>query len=298
MKETGTKIRCDGFGTFWSLQRTSATQLIRELTSAGFNGHLPPERKPFAILRDVVEDYVRQWKRDRANRGRKVLVRPLEHHRGYEVVRESLGTRNNRYAHWFYCHIPDNRGRCETDLPPDDLNIDQEYATARGFYSPAQVTRSMTSILHGHLRGLTLRPNGGLYWLHKQHEETWGKIAHAVERSGNSSDSNKVYILRMPADPDTARAVRDSIRNEITQACDVILQELKDPELKIGRKGWETRKEACKEMAEKLKDYEKILNSTLVDVRQAVNKAYTGAVRSGIAQAGAKDEAPEMAGAC
>jgi hypothetical protein len=267
MKEKNT-LQISGGLIFWTVRGdTNVDKLAEGLKRIGM-GHLAPERTAYvSTLKDALE-----WELGtKATR----LVRPLKTKDGFVVVDEERGDSKNDYANILTARVNDagvvtfsgsKIGPHEGDSGKGIKGVLETFEEFKDQLKTSQVTSMMVKVVNT-MAGVSLRPNGALYFLPEQHMGDWRKLAEVVESAG----SNDCYIIRAPMDKDTLKAVRDGITTDTMAAAKSIEAEVESGEL--GAKALQTRVENAKALRERIGEYEGLLKLTLDDLRKAVDVA-------------------------
>ena len=234
------RMRIGGAVVFWRLAKSTNRHVVAEgLKNLGMENHTPECRTPMACLRAALPE---AYPSD--NKETKHAIRPHKNGvPGFAVVAERPGDElapGDEFGR--VVAIAGMKENGEFVLKPSDHDrhniIREAMQRARDWVTSASVGKSLTGIIE-YLAGVSLRPNGGVYWLNDWALDEWAKVAEVFEAASAKTDANnkpvepnKIYVLSVKADEQMVRAVGDALTSEVEQELAAIDEELKAGDLK------------------------------------------------------------------
>jgi hypothetical protein len=129
----------------------------------------------------------------------------------------------------------------------------------------------LTDIIHGQLGGIGLKANGGLYFIPEQHVGRWLDIVMVVEAAAVSPTTNDLSAVPLEMNAMTLRDIKRSITREIESAAERLRKDIAENQL--GDEALLTRAVRARELRERIRQYESILDQTLDVCHQHVDIA-------------------------
>lgn len=263
---TPDSTRVGGAIVFWTLSEwTGLIKLNERLTELGF-GECTPERRPApAALKSSLEEVLGT---------KNTLIRPLKDRDGFTVVRERRGETENDYTHELSAKL-----LYREDKSVDRIEFHGYHASNRVVTEvfnrhlgllPANAVADCLVKIVARLQGTALRPRGGVYWIPNSQVSVWREVGQAVELCAEHK-AHKLYTMRQLMDADAARAIRDSIEQELLTEARRIHEEVMSGEL--GERALESRRVLVEDLAEKAREYETIIGQSLSHLREALDKS-------------------------
>jgi len=146
-------------------------------------------------------------------------------------------------------------------------DLQERFDSYRSQSTGASVGRSLVELTK-HLHGTCVRlGGGGNYYLPEDVVDTWSDVIDAYE----SCSQTRVSRMRVVMDDLAARAIRDGITAELLKEGAEVADELAKGDLK--EEVIERRKTRSQELRTKCRQYEGILNDTLVSVHAVLDMA-------------------------
>ncbi len=275
--ETG--IRIGGGVTYFRLaSKTNLEELVRRLGAIGLADYVPEPISDKAALRQAIDEVFQP-----ADKAEKLLVRPKPDCAGYAVSVERPKDDVAIGDAWTVLRwVASVSEEGVIDLRPYDPNIVdmliEKMHEARRSISAGAVSKALTTLV-GHVGGVCLRDNGGVYWVRDDRLQDWENVADAFQRSAEKGET-KIYLLRVQADSEMIRAVGDSLRAEVEEALAAIEAEVQDVD-SLSETKCENRVRKIAEIERKIRDYETAFQAPL-------NALHTMAQRAGSAVATAQ----------
>jgi hypothetical protein len=237
------RLSIGGAVVFWRLAKSTSLPAVAEgLTTLGLKNYVPEPRTAMSCLRAALGDAYQPEDKET-----KHVVRPHTNSvPGFAVVAER--PKEHVAPGDDYGKVVAIAGLGEDAslvLKPYDVDrarmIEASMKRAGEWLTAASVGRSLTGIIAEHLSGVTLRPNGGVYWLSDWALDEWTRVADLFEAASAKTDGenqpvepNKIYVLRVVADEQMVRAVGDALTSEVEAELAQIEAELAAGELKPG----------------------------------------------------------------
>ena len=276
------KVFVDPVGAvvYWGAGETQRDVLKTGLEDLGLERFLPncrtPESSLFNALKDEVpetgmtRDYLIQSLKDRGNNG-------------YEVVEVLKGDKNNSYSALFSARVDKTSERLVLSegtwdyATLDGPSLQKSYDRYRGILTGSSMGACLVDICQ-HLRGTSLRPSGGIYWLPEDSVGMWDKVGGAVSQAA-LTESN-VYRLRTIMDEKAAVAVIDAITSEVDAQSAEIMEGIGQ----LGERALRTREERSRVLKAKVEHYEQMLGEGLDKLKSVCDIATKSAAHAVLAQ--------------
>tara|TARA_R110000824_G_scaffold189979_3_gene371359 strand:+ start:837 stop:1676 length:840 start_codon:yes stop_codon:yes gene_type:complete len=267
-----------GAVVYWGVGETDRDELGRELGHIGLGKFLPGQRTPDSALfnalkdsvpeRGITRDYLIQSHRNRGDNG-------------YEVVEVHKEEQNNGYEALFSARVKDDKITFSEGLwdyaTIDASGVQGSYDHFRQVITGSSMGSCLVDICQ-HLRGTSLRPSGGIYWLPEDAVSLWDEVGLAVSRS--AVDESSVYRLRTVMDERAAEAVIDAITSEV----DAQSAEILDGIGELGERALRTREERSRVLKAKVEHYEQMLGEGLDKLKSVCDIATKSAAHAVLAQ--------------
>lgn len=264
-------LRVDGVVVFWSLgEWTDLDRLNDGLETAGYLSFGPEKRSPGLALKDAIQAMFPRH-----------LIQPLKHRDQWEVRDIIRGEDQNRYPLKHVITYKEDTGSI-TMYPFDQeaaTTLASEFTRYMGLVRAATVTATLTGVLR-HLKGISLRGRGSVYWLPGDAIEQWQSVCTAVEQASVSGSTNACYMIRHAMDADALRAVKDAIVSEVQTECARIEAEIQGGEL--GERALRTRQDQAIDLRDKVSLFEDILGIGLQSLQGKVEALETAASQAAI----------------
>lgn len=257
-------VGVEGGVVYWAAGPTRREVLESYLQGIGLSDHMPPMRTEAAALREALGEVCAAKKTRDVDYIVQSHKNPGKH--GFDVVAVRRDTDCNGYSVRYGVKI-DNGSVETTHGYCDDYQLAQLYAELRGMLGGSSISSFLVKML-GLLGGVTLRENGGIYWLSSSSLPLWEKVTSVVEQSAVENGKNRCYLLRTLMDHGTARAVKDAVTSEVEAAAIAIAEELASGEL--GEAAVENRKARAEMLLRRVEGYERILGEGLEKLRSTV----------------------------
>lgn len=271
---TSNTMSMGGCVTFWSLaDRTSHAALETALRACGLQDLVPEKRTRVAALRDAIHAVLGHGdvRSEALKKG------------GWYVVRALAGVEDVTYRHVLTAKVENKDADLEVTGPSAasyEQALKDELERQTNVLKPPTITAVLTDLV-SKLRGNRLRPSGGIYWLPDSALGEWELMSNAVEIAG----ANRVYKVRHRFDEDSVRAVRDALREEVTNELSVIEAEMEAND--CGKRALKNRAARAVSLADKVKFYESVLGELLPDLSLACEKSRAAAAEAALLESAA-----------
>lgn len=279
-KQSVGAFKATGAIVYWTASgETNVDQLKEGLEGIGLGEYAPERTAALATLLDAIK--IAQVTNTR-------LVRPLKSKNGFFVFDEERGEERNNYDKSVATIRIDDAEVIkftESALTTEEEDeIRERYDEFKDVLRPEQVTSTLVKIID-RWRGTRLRDKGSVYFLPAEHLQDFKDLEGVVEKAG---EGNYLYGVRVALDDDTLKAVKDAVTNEMGAAAAGIEARVNGGTL--GVKALNTQVENAKELKAKIGAYEKLLETTLQDLRQSVEQAESAAAMAIIMASAADDD--------
>lgn len=265
-------INVNGAVVFWRAGVCARQPLLDGLTALGYARHAPDARSHYAALTSALKRVYGQL----GSSDVRYLVRGLAKCEGCEVLKEvvrSAEQGGNQYAREDVV-VATADGELLACQREDAVRA--AFSIEKGRLHPAQVTDSLVGLLSA-LHGVTLRPNGGVYWLPEGAMPMWQTLQQVFERA-SVDGGTRLYSVRVAYDSDAMRAVVDAITAEVESAADAMAAELAETgDDVLGSRALETRKSRAMDLRAKVLEYEALLGTSLEALRARLETVETRA---------------------
>lgn len=268
------QVRVDGRQTFWKLcDHFNREALLAGLKPLGWHRHCPQPRSESSALREALEELVKAWKL------KNVLVRPLDDVNvdGYAVVHEEPGESRNEYdtlftARWVQpsSSVSPYAECINGSHQVDSTTIDQWFQHYRKLLTSHAVAKMLRIVITDHLRGISLRPSGGFYWLPADSLPVFQQVIDTVYSAAVAPDRCKIYLPGFNlTDVGAVEAVRDAIVEDIHRRTELIVEQAGRPGAK--KRALSARNKDAAELHIRVKAYEKYLGELLPELHKAAD---------------------------
>lgn len=115
-------------------------------------------------------------------------------------------------------------------------------------------------------KGVSLRPNGGLYFVPRQHLDEWRRMANVIE----SVSGHRLWLIPALRGSEAVAAVLEAVQVEAKAHVEAMTADLQEGQL--GARGLNNRVDRCEQVANMLSAYDELLGTSLDDIRANLNK--------------------------
>lgn len=281
------RIPVGGSVIWWRLAKsTSLEALSSGFKNLGLEEYVPEARTAMSCLRAALTDRyeVEDKKTER------LVVRSVP--KGFVVVKERPKDSKSAGDDWGEVVAKVCLSEDEKDvlLDPFDYDIRQQIVAAmteaKKWLSGSAVGGALVKIIE--IWGLSLRPNGGVYWLPKDMVPCWDAVASVVvnasarkDKDGEDVEPNRIFKLNVEADTDMVEAIGDILTNEVESELSRMEYELVHGDL--GQRAIETRENKTQHLLDKVAKYEQSFAKKLVGLQERFARAESAAAQAKLA---------------
>lgn len=191
-----------GAMTYWSLgQQTDPDILTNGLGQLGLPDYAPKPRTWLTSLKAALAEMFAKPEE---------LIRPLKHknRNGYTIVVECKGEYENTYSRTVNACV-DKEGRVSVTAGVADRNELQRLTKHFHRVLPSSsVSDMLTNIIHEQLGGISLKSNGGLYFIPEDRIGAWQNVIMVVEAAAVEPTTNDLSVVPLEMN---AMTLRDKI---------------------------------------------------------------------------------------
>jgi hypothetical protein len=244
-----------GAMTYWTLgPQTDPEILQRGLSQLGLPDVAPTQRTWLMSLKAALAEIFAKPEE---------LVRPLRHKQrnGYTVVVECKGEHENNYTRTVNASIDKNGVVSITAGEVDHFELQRLTYHYRRVLPASSVSDMLTEIIHGQFAGISLKANGGLYFVPERHVGRWMDIVMVVEAAAVNDTANDLSVVPLEMNDMTLRDIKRSITREIESAAERLRKDI--AENKLGGDALLTRAVRAKDLRDRIRQYEEILGQAL-----------------------------------
>jgi len=254
-----------GAMTYWTLgQQTDPEILQNGLSQLGLPDYAPAQRSWLMSLKAALAEVFAKPEE---------LVRPLRHKQrnGYTVVVECKGEHENNYTRTVNACIDKEGVVTVTAGEADRFELQRLTYHYRRVLPASSVSDMLTDIIHAQLDGISLKGNGGLYFIPECHVGRWMDIAMVVEAAAAGDTTNDLSVVPLEMNDNTLRDINRSITREIESSADRLRKDI--AENKLGEDALLTRAVRAKALRDRIRQYEEILGQALGVCHQNLDTA-------------------------
>jgi hypothetical protein len=244
-----------GSMTYWSLgQQTDPDVLQNGLRQIGLPDFAPAQRTWLMSLKAALAEMFAKPEE---------LIRPLRHkHRnGYTVVVEEKGEYDNRYTRTVNACVDDEGRVTITAGEADRFELQRLTNHFRRVLPSSSVSDMLTEIIHGQFGGITLKNNGGLYFVPEQFVGKWLDVRMVVEASAVAPTENHLSVLPLEMNEMTLRDIKRSICREVETEAERLRKDI--AENSLGDQALLNRAVRASQLRDRIRQYEQILGEAL-----------------------------------
>jgi len=284
---SGDRMPVGGSVIWWRLAKSTALDTLSSgFKSLGLENYIPEPRTAMSCLRAALSDRyeVEDKKTER------LVVRSVP--KGFVVVKETPKDAKRAGDDWgevvATVQLSDDEKNVVMD--PWDRTIHDEIVAAmteaKKWLSSGAVGGALVKIIE--VWGLSLRPNGGVYWLPKDMVSCWDSVTNVVvtasaskDKDGKDVDPNRVFKLNVEADTDMVEAIGDILTNEVECELDRMERELNSGDL--GTRAIETREARAQHLLNKVAKYEQSFQKKLTGLQEQFARSESAAAMAKLA---------------
>lgn len=257
------RFSAEGAVLFWSAAQVKREMMLQALKKADLPEHLMFVPGRIAEVRMALEAMCL------GDEKVEKLLREGDEH-GFEIVNIKRGTLQNDY---------ENRGRVRFSssmrtvlgLDEDEFNLQLERVSK--ILPRTSVGATLVRIIE-FLGGVSLRPRGGTYWVHKSRLNAWEIIAAELEGSSECV----LYVMRHSLEPGSMKAIRDAVISTIDTKISDMQKRLENENL--GAKALTSIAENAKSLLTWAEAYGEIIENVLSEVNGRIKAIELEALRA------------------
>jgi hypothetical protein len=125
----------------------------------------------------------------------------------------------------------------------------------------SSVSDTLTEIIHSQFGGITLKSNGGLYFIPEQFVGRWMDVRMVVEASAAQPTENSVSVLPLEMNEMTLRDLKRSICREIETEAERLRKDIAENDL--GDQALLNRAVRASQLPDRARQFEQILGEAL-----------------------------------
>lgn len=260
------ELKLNGVIGYWSLTDGTPLDVVHDgLKPAGLSHCVPVEMTDKPSLRRALATVYP---------GRRQLIRPLEGKAGFAVIHESTDD-NGDMVHEQQMQVliiyPSHMGgEAYLVFRPGDhfliQRVREEFALEKGKVPAAQMGQILVRCVES-LKGVSLRPSGGFYWLAEEDVPKWEQVCDVIE---GANSGNKMYLLRTTTEPETVDAVCDAVITQVQAKLDALAESIESGDL--GKRALKSRETMAQELDEYLQRYEGIFQKSFKELRDRADE--------------------------
>ena len=245
-----------GAMTYWSLGQQTDPQILQNgLSQFGLPDYSPKPRTWLMSLKAALAEMFAKPEE---------LVRPLKNRKkdGYTVVVEKKGKYENTYTREVNAGVDPDSGHVQ--ITAGYANISELQRLANHFHRvlpSSSVSDMLTKIIHEQLGGVSLKTNGGLYFIPEDSIRSWQDIIMVVEAAAVEPTTNDLSVVPLEMNDMTLRDIKRSITREIEAAAECLRKDI--VENKLGDDALLNRAVRASQLRDRIRRYETILGHTL-----------------------------------
>ncbi len=245
-----------GAMTYWSLgQQTDPQILTNGLGQLGLPDYSPKPRTWLTSLKAALAEMFAKPEE---------LIRPLKNRKrdGYTVVVEEKGVSQNTYTREVNASVDPDSGHVQITAGYADVTELQRLT--RHFHRvlpSSSVADMLTNIIHQQLGGISLKANGGLYFIPEDRITTWRNVIMVVEAAAVEPTTNDLSVVPLELNEMTLRDIKRSICREVESEAERLRKDI--AENSLGTDALLNRAVRASQLRDRIRQYEQILGQAL-----------------------------------
>jgi hypothetical protein len=284
---TQDKLPIGGAVVFWRMARQTHRQEVRDgLARLGLAEYAPEPRAPLACLKDALAQVY-------SEKQTRQVIRPIKNGKtkGFAVVVEKPDEVAHAGDAWGEVRaaaiLGEEDGKLSLDPPDYDkrIAIQDAMAQAAQWVGASACGAALVKLAEDYCDGVSLKPNGGVYWVREDRLDEWACIAEVFEKAhtDNQDKPNAVYVMRVVADEQMAHAVGDALTAEIEAELASIEADISEGNLQ--EQACINRLRKTGSLEAKVKRYEAAFDASLAQLRQAIDRAAVAVAQAAVQSA-------------
>ena len=274
---SGDRMPVGGSVIWWRLAKSTSLEAVTDgFKWLGLEKYVPEARTAMSCLRAGLED---RYQVD-DKKTERLVIRSMP--KGFVVVKEQPKDDKRAGDDWgeVVATVKLSDDEKDVEVDPWDRTIHDEIVAAMQeageWLTSGAIGGALVKIIE--VWGLSLRPNGGVYWLPKDMVSCWDAVATVIvkasaakDKHGKDVDPNRVIKLNVEADTDMVEAIGDILTNEVEAELSRMEDELNSGSL--GTRGIETREARAQHLLDKVAKYEESFATKLAGLQERFARA-------------------------
>lgn len=254
-----------GAMTYWSLgQQTQPDILQNGLSQLGLPDYAPKPRSWLMALKAGLAEMFAKPEE---------LIRPLrdKSRNGYTVVVEEKGEYENTYSREVNACVDKEGCVSVTAGCADCFELQRLTNHYHRVLPAAGVSDMLTDIIQERLGGISLKNNGGLYFIPDAGVGKWKDVIMVVEAAAVEPTTNDLSVVPLEMNTMTLRDIKRSICREMESAAERLRRDI--AENNLGDEALLNRAVRASQLRDRIRQYEGILGEALEVCHQNVDIA-------------------------
>ena len=260
-------VEADGAVVYWSAGPTRRDLLIARLSHHSMENLVPEQRTDSACLKSAMLDYCDQRSQRRKGQDKLVQARKRQSTNGFEVLDVDRREHGNEYRMDFAAKVLASGSIAIVNGTANVGELTALFQTQKSQLTGQAVGKLLTNVL-AQLGGTCLRPAGGVYWIPGSQIATWETVSNIVEAAAVDGGRNAVYAITHTWNERSVRAVKDAIIDEVTDASNALMEDIKQNQL--GSEALVRRQVLAAALHGRVTQYEAILGQALTALHDSI----------------------------
>ena len=244
-----------GAMTYWSLgQQTDPQILTNGLSQLGLPDYSPKARTWLTSLRAALAEMFAKPEE---------LIRPLKNkaRNGYTIVVECKGEYENTYSREVNACVDKEGGVSVTVGYADVAELQRLTNHYHRVLPSSSVSDMLTNIIHDKLGGISMKSNGGLYFIPEDRIGTWQNVIMVVEAAAVEPTTNDLSVVPLELNEMTLRDIKRSICREVESEAERLRKDIGGSD--VGDEALLNRAVRASQLRDRIRQYEQILGQAL-----------------------------------
>ena len=209
---------------------------------------------------------------------------------GYRLVREEDADKEvAEYGTESTVVLDEKDDLVTTTYKGDDLKetLEASFAEHKKKLSARDISPWLCGKMMGHLKATTLKSNGGTYFVPREKVDEFKRIKGAIEKVCG----HRLYMVQAMTTEEAVELVLDAINREAEALAVAVEKDLaqghgeeEGSDVKpLGTRALESRENRCRDMLDKLRVYEELLDRKLDDTRERIGDVIVAAMEACLA---------------
>ena len=277
------EFSANGAFTFWSLKTAPHHSLSQLFNAVGFKDYTPSQRSPKRSL-----ELATQALANYLNHLQSINYHTVIKRKGHPIF-DIINIRNQRssvrvmssadvvpllsthlreyHPGKFVPKITMHSLPLKADHQTCQNRMDSEFQIHSNQVATQALASSVVAILTKELEGISVRPNGAVYWIPNRFISKWKDFTRELINRFYC----QFYTCSVKHDDDLVELVAKGITNEITTATANIIDDAKSGEL--GERALKSKEKAAAQLLNRIQIFEQHLNTPLNELKEATKVA-------------------------